>query len=246
MRSSRSCSVGGRAARWAVEVRGELGDVGGPAFGVTDRVQENLDALETRVPEHPRPELDDLRVDSRTGIADGLDVELPELPVPTRLGPVVSEHRAGHRQPDWLRPRVHAVLEIRPDDARRGFGPERPRFGLLRPRLDPEELLLHDVGHLADAALEDVRLLEHRRRDLAVAIARGEVGGQALDAVPGGPVCGEEIAGTPGGAWARHGARSVPTGHGREPPASAGREVPVVASWARASIPSRQCRVRES
>ena len=63
---------------------------------------------------------------------------------------------------------------------------ERPRFALLGPRREPEELLLDDVGDLADAALEDVGLLEHRRLDLAVAVARGEVGGEALEARPGG------------------------------------------------------------
>ena len=51
---------------------------------------------------------------------------------------------------------------------------------------DPEELLLDDVGDLADAALEDGRLLEHRRLDAAIAIARGEVVGESLQAVQTG------------------------------------------------------------
>ncbi len=215
LRSSRSCSVGGSAVAVRLEVGRQLRDVGGPACGVTDRVQQDLDALEPGVAEDPHPELDDLGVDRRTGIADGLDVELPELAVASGLRPVVAEHRAGHREPDRLRPRVHAVLEVRPDDAGGGLRTERPRFGLLGSRLDPEELLLDDVGDLADAPLEDVGLLEHRRGDLAVAVARGEVRRQALEAVPGGPVGWEQVAGAPGGAWARHRAEVYRPGFGR-------------------------------
>ena len=47
---------------------------------------------------------------------------------------------------------------------------------------EPEELLLDDVGRLAEAALEDRRLLEQRRLDLAVAVAAGEVVGESLEA----------------------------------------------------------------
>ena len=194
-----------------VEVRRQLGDVGRPAGGVTDRVQQDLDALEAGIAEDPHPELDDLGVDRRARIADRLDVELPELAEPAGLRPVVAEHRPGHRELDRLRPGVHPVLEVRADDASGRLGPERPRFGLLGSRRDPEELLLDDVGDLADAALEDVGLLEHRRRDLPVAVAGGEVRRQPLETVPGGPVGGQQVAGAPWGAWGRHRARSVPT-----------------------------------
>ena len=46
---------------------------------------------------------------------------------------------------------------------------------------EPEELLLDDVGDLADAALEDRDLLEQRRLDAPVAVAGRKVGGQALE-----------------------------------------------------------------
>ena len=58
---------------------------------------------------------------------------------------------------------------------------ERPRLALLGPRREPEQLLLDDVGDLADAALEDRGLLEQRRLDRLVAVALGEVGGDPLE-----------------------------------------------------------------
>ena len=76
-------------------VRGQLGDVGRPAGGVADRVEQDLDAVEPGLAVEARPELDDLGVDGRPGIADRLDVELPELAVAAGLRPVVAEHRPG-------------------------------------------------------------------------------------------------------------------------------------------------------
>ena len=74
-------------------VVGELGDVGGPARRVPDRVEQDLDAVEPDVPVEAQAELDQLRVDGRPGIADRLDVELPELAVAAGLRAVVAEHR---------------------------------------------------------------------------------------------------------------------------------------------------------
>ena len=107
-------------------VRGQLLDVGRPARRVADRVELDLDALETRLAIEPRPELDDLGIDRRAGIADGLDVELPELPVPPGLRPVVAEHRAGQGDLDRLRPGVHPVLDVGADDPGGRLGAKRP------------------------------------------------------------------------------------------------------------------------
>ena len=63
-----------------------------------------------------------------------------------------------------------------------GSGTECPGLGVLAPGDDPEELLLDDVGHGPDPALEDLRLLEHGGLDLSVAIAVREVRGNGLEA----------------------------------------------------------------
>ena len=65
------------------------------------------------------------------GIADRLDVPLPELAVAAGLRPVVAEHRPEQRQPHRLRPGLHAVLDVGADDARRRLGPERPALALV-------------------------------------------------------------------------------------------------------------------
>ncbi len=175
-------------------VLGQLGDVGGPAGRVADRVQPDLDAGEPGVAVEPPAQLDDLRVDGRTGVADGLDVELPELAVAARLGTVVPEHRPGLGELDRLGPGLHPVLDVRPDDPGGRLGAERPALGVLGPGREPEELLLDDVGHLADPALEDVGQLEHRRLDPAIAIACGQVGCEALQAGPGRGLGRQEVA----------------------------------------------------
>ena len=102
---------------------------------------------------------------------------------------------------------LHPVLDVRPDDARGGLGPERPRLGLLGPRRDPEQLLLDDVGDLADPPLEHGRLLEQRRLDRAVAIALGQARRDPLQAVEHGPLVGQEVTGAPGGSEGCHRAK---------------------------------------
>ena len=138
----------------------------------------DLDALEPGIDVESCAELDDLGVDGRPGIADRLDVELPELAVAAGLRPVVAEHRSGLGQLDRLRPGLHPVLDVGARDARRRLWSERPRLAFLGPWGEAEELLLDDVGDLADAALEDLDQLEQRRLDPAIAVAGGEVGGQ--------------------------------------------------------------------
>ena len=140
-------------------------------------------------------QLDDLRVDGRSGIADDLHVELPELPIAAGLRPVVAEHRSRERQLHRLGPGAHAVLHVGAHDAGGGLRAERPSLALLfaAPGLHAEELLLHHVRDLAHATLVDRRLLEERRLDGLVAIARGQVAGGLLEALEGAALGGQEV-----------------------------------------------------
>jgi hypothetical protein len=183
---------------------GQLGEVGRPARAVPDRVQEHLDAFEAGLSVEARSELDDLGVDRGTRIADRLDVELRELPIAPGLGPVVPEHRAGQRELHRLRPRLHAVLDIRTDNPGGRLRPEGPGLALLLPGRDPEELLLDDVRDLADAPLEDGDLLEERRLERAVAVAGGEVCTKALEARERGAFGWQQVAGPARDTEGRH------------------------------------------
>ena len=208
--------------RVAAVVRDELRDVGGAAGGVADRVDEDLDAGDAGLRVEPVAELDDLGVDGRARVPDRLDVELPELAVAAGLRPVVAEHRPGRRELHGLRQRLHPVLDVRADDARGRLRAERPGLGLLGPRRDPEQLLLDDVGDLADPPLEHRGLLEQRRLDRPVPVALRQARGDPLQAVEHGPLVGQEVTGAPGGSEGWHRAKDSRRGWrgGRSAPAN--------------------------
>ena len=194
MRPRRSRSSAGSDVATPLEVGRQLGDVRRPADAIADRIQVDLDAREPGVAVEAHPELDDLGVDRRPRVADRLDVELRELAVAPGLRAVVAEHRPDLDELHRLRPGLHPVLDVGADDARGRFRPERPRLAVLGPRREPEELLLDDVGDLADPALEDVGQLEQRRVDAPIAVAGGEVRGEALEARPGRGLGRQQVA----------------------------------------------------
>jgi hypothetical protein len=165
----------------------------------------------------PIRELDDLRVDRRARIADRLDVELPELAEPPGLGTVVAEHRPGQGQLHGLWQRLHPVLDVRPDDPGGRLRAERPGLAVLGPRREPEQLLLDDVGDRADAALEDRDLLEHRRLDRPVAVARGQVGPDPLEPDERGSLGRQDVARASWGAEGGHRPRSLAADVGARP-----------------------------
>ncbi len=193
----------------SVLVGAEMGperiDVGRPACRVADGVDEDLDVAQAGLAIEPVTELDDLGIDRRTGIPDGLHVPLPELAEPPGLRPVVAEHRTEQRDLDRLRPGLEAVLDIGSCDARRRLRSQRPALALLAAAgSDAEELLLDDVGGGPDAAFEDLATLEEWRLDRGVAVAVCQVPGQFLEALPGGSLVREQVARAPWGAEGGH------------------------------------------
>ena len=109
------------------------------------------------------------------------------------------------------------MLDVRPDDAGRGLGAERPGLSVLRPRSEPEELLLDDVRCVADPALEDRRLLEQRRLDRVVAVAGRETPGDRFEPKHRRPLGRQEVPGAPRGAEGGHRRLSLAAGRGRRP-----------------------------
>ena len=110
------------------EVRGEPSHVGRAAGAVTDRVEQHLHAAQPGLGIEAQAEVDDLRVDGRSRVADRLHVELPELAVAAGLRPVVAEHRARQGQPHGLWERLHAVLDVRPHQPGGRLRPQCPPF----------------------------------------------------------------------------------------------------------------------
>ena len=100
--------------------------------------------------------------------AEELDADLPELPVPAGLRLLVAELRPGVPEPDRPGPVLEPVFDERPHDARRVLRPQRQRAALAV--REGVHLLVDDVRRLADRAREELRRLEDRRADLAVAV----------------------------------------------------------------------------
>ena len=98
------------------------------------------------------------------------------------------------------------MLDVCPDHARRRLRSQCPAFplGIAAAGADPEQLLLDDVRHGADAPLEDLRLLEQRRLDGLVAVAVGQAAGDALESQEGDPLGGQQVTGAPGGLGSGH------------------------------------------
>src|SRR5207237_7352017 len=109
------------------------GDVAGPADGIADRVEVELQILDTGAADEPVGELDYLGVDRRPRIADRLHVPLPELSVAAGLWSVVAEHGAESRESHRLRERLHPMLDIRAGHARCCLRTQCPAL-LVRPR----------------------------------------------------------------------------------------------------------------
>ena len=89
------------------------------------------------------------------------------------------------------------MLEVGAHDPGGRLGPEGPRLAVLRPRREPEELFLDDIGGLADTALEHGRLFEERRLDRLVPVAACEVAGETFETGKCGPFGGQQVARSP-------------------------------------------------
>ena len=129
-------------------------------------LQAAQDAVEQR---------DHLGVEQRVVAADGLGAELPVLAVAAALGRLVAEHRREVPELHRQRQLVHAVLHEGADHRRRALGAQRQ--GAAAAVLEGVHLLPDHVGAGADAAHEDLGLLEGRRHDLAVPVAGEGVAG---------------------------------------------------------------------
>ena len=141
-------------------VRAQRLDVRRAAGLVADRVELEREVGEAQLAVERRQQVDHLGVDERVGVADRLDAELRVLAVAARLRAVVAEVRADVEEPHRLRQARHAVLDVRPHDARRALRPQREH--VVAAVLEEVDLLVDDVGALAGRPQEDAGVLEDR------------------------------------------------------------------------------------
>src|SRR5258708_9901207 len=157
-----------------------LFEVRGAVFAVSDRVQLEPELAQPDLVQPSLGELDDLRVQRCASHADGLDVELGELPVAAFLGPVVSEHRADQVETRGLRALVETSLEVSPDNSSRGLWPQRQVSTAAI--VEAVQLFGDRVGVLADA-LDQPGVLAQGGRELLTPQASRHIRG----ALFGGP-----------------------------------------------------------
>ena len=165
------------------EVRLERLVVLGAARRAADRVDRDLHVVAEAEPLEDRlAEQDDLRVRGRLRRAEHLDAELVQLAHAARLRLFIAVAGRLVVHLDREAVVVHAVFKHRAHRAGRALGAQRDRAAaLVRKRV---HLLFDDVRRVADRALEQLRVLEHRRADLGEAVELGLAGHHILNERP--------------------------------------------------------------
>lgn len=137
-------------------------------FGLTERIQFEADAGESEVVPQTLAHHDDFGVGVRPGEAERLHADLMELAITPALRTLMTEHRTD--VPQTLRAVVQqVVLDGRAHDRRGVLRAHRQMLAVERVG-EAVHLLLDDVGHFADAAREQLRVLDDRRADVLIAV----------------------------------------------------------------------------
>ena len=144
----------------------------GAARRAADRVARDLHVVAEAEPLEDRlAEQDDLRVRRRLRRAEHLAAELVQLAQAARLRLFVAVAGRLVIHLDREAVIVHAVFEHRAHRAGRALGAQRDgAAALIQKRV---HLLFDDVRRVADRALKELRVLEHRRADLGEAVELG-------------------------------------------------------------------------
>ncbi len=152
------------------------------AVRAANGVEAQLEVFQPQRTEQVQGQHDDLGIDCRILLAQGLDAELVEFTHASGLWTVIAEHGADVEQLRQRRLAVELVLQIGAHRRGRVLGTQcYAASAAVGERI---HFLVHDVRALADAAVEQLRMLEHRRTDLLVAIAVAELADLRLNIVP--------------------------------------------------------------
>ena len=115
-------------------------------------------------------------------------MELPHAPC---LGTVITEHRADIEELDQSGVRKEFILQIGSHRRRRIFRTERDAaVPAVRKGV---HLLVHHIRSLADASMEQLRMLEHRRADLMVSVKPAKLTDLLFHIIPRGCLFRQDI-----------------------------------------------------
>src|SRR5262249_7866336 len=163
-----------------------------PVARITDGVHmEGEPLLEAEGPEEIHEHAHHFRVHGRARLTEGFHVGLVELAIASRLRSLVAEHGADRVETDGLRLDLEPVLDVGAHEPGGGLGTEGERVAAAV--LEGVHLLLDDVRLVADAPREELRALEEREANLAIAV--GFEGGSArgLHTLPAPSLRGENV-----------------------------------------------------
>ena len=163
----------------------------GALLSLAKRIQLKLQADQAEVIPQALTHQDDFSVDVRASKAQRFDTYLMELAVAAALRLFVAEHRT--RVPESLRTVVQQV--VLDHSAHSGCGPFRAHRQLLAIQAVGEgvHLLLDDVRHLADAAHEQLRLLDDGRANLLVTVSAQHAAHRVVEVLPQRGVAGQQV-----------------------------------------------------
>ena len=149
---------------------------------IAHRIDHQLESRKPRGLENFQHHLDDLGIHRRRFRADGFRANLEKLAVAPLLRPLAAEHGADVVELLHARPLIQPVLDVGANYRCRVFRPQRERRTVAV--LERVHFLADDVGIRAHAAREELRFLEDRRADFAVAICAKYRPRCGFDAVP--------------------------------------------------------------
>ena len=142
-----------------------------------------------RLPQAPGQE-DELRLRTRRGDAEYLDINLMELAVTALLGAFVAEHRphGPHAAP---RSAQESVLYRGPHEARGALRAQGQAFAVAV--VEGVHLLLDDVRHLADRTPEQLGAFHHGWSNFLVSVRAKQGARVVLDVLPRANVSREDV-----------------------------------------------------
>ncbi len=157
----------------------QLLQVGGATLLAPDAVQVYDELAQAQRLEKAPRHLDDLSVQRRIAVADGLRAELLVLAEPALLRALVTKYRGEVVQAHRLRQVLHAVLQV--GAAYRGGPLGAQRHALAAAILESVRLLLHDVGPRPDGSHKQTGILENGGIDARIAVELTQLRSFALD-----------------------------------------------------------------
>ena len=155
---------------------------GGPAFGATEGIDLQIQALKPEFFQKMEQHQDQLRIGARVIRAEDLGIDLMELPVTPLLRPLAPEHRANGVE---LRDRfggMEAVFQVGTDDGSGRLRPERQ--GFLSAVEKGVHLFFNDISGFSDSAAEELRLFKQWYADLPKSKGVKNLVGRLFDMTP--------------------------------------------------------------